>query len=212
MQRSILILFLITILFSVHAQEREKKLLITGILTHYINYETGKLGPTSGYYRYSVMPGIEALYSKQIFKTVNISTGINYQAGRVSSFRSAPRRFQFQELSIPLLFQKRVFNNSEEFFFLSFGIYCGKTININIQTEGKYNNWHNWNVDFPVEGYSNDTFFTDFYFDSGYSKTLKNSDYISFAPFLKYRINTTWLNYHQRDIHFGIKLIYSFKL
>jgi hypothetical protein len=211
-QRSILFVLLISILFSVNAQEKKNKILVTGILTHYINYEREKLGPTIGYYRYSVMPGIEALYSRQIFNNVNVSTGINYQTGKISSYISAPRRFQFQELSVPLLFQKRILGNTEKSLFLTLGIYCGKTININIQTQGEYDNWHNWNVDFPIEGYSDDTFFTDFYFDSGYSKTIKNSDYLSFAPFLKYRINTTWLNYHQRDIHFGIKLIYSFKL
>lgn len=55
-------------------------------------------------------------------------------------------------------------------------------------------------------------YFTDYYLDAGFSRTIFKQNEISIAPFLKSRINTTWLNLHEKKFMYGIKLTYSIKI
>jgi hypothetical protein len=161
-----------------------------------------------GYYRYP-SPGLELSYKKEIFNGFYIGTGINYQLGFVSSYiNNYERRFTFNDICFPLLFTKYFKVKDKEHFFLTSGIYLGKTIKIKAQypTSPRWIEWPDYKT---IENYSDDIRYSDFYVDFGYHTLLKKHFIFSFAPFFKYRINTTWLNYHQNKFQFGINVNYS---
>jgi hypothetical protein len=60
-----------------------------------------------------------------------------------------------------------------------------------------------------IAGYSADHFFSDIYFDSGYTRSYTWGE-LAIAPFFKYRMNQTWLNTYQERFYWGVKFNYSF--
>lgn len=193
-------------------QEKKNSIQLAGIIAHYINIEKHQLdGPFQGYYESLVDPGLEILYFRSLFKTASIGTGFNYQKGRVASYLSGLRRFDFYEISFPFVLKKDFVFNEKNSCFLTSGIYWGKTILRKAENPDSAGNWHEfYNLEY-MENYSDDISFLDIYLDAGYSFSLSKLGEISLAPFAKYRANTTWLNYHQNKYHFGIKLNYSLK-
>lgn len=197
---------------SLYGQEKKNTITIGGIAAHYINNEKYQLiGPFNGYYKFPVDPGFELLYLRPLWENLKVGTGFNFQQGRVASYMSGLRRFQFTEVSIPLILQGTTEINQKNSFFITSGIYTGAIPRIKAESPDKGENWNEY-ADFDMlEKSSDDIWFVDIYFDAGYSRSVAKNGNISIAPFVKYRSNSTWLNYHQKKAQFGFKLIYSLK-
>ncbi len=116
-------------------------------------------------------------------------------------------RFKFNDICFPLLLKKYFKIKDYDHLYFTTGIYFGKTTKINAEWPAS-SGWILY-PNYKVENYSDDVRYSDVYVDFGYHTSLKKTFTFSFAPFLKYRLNPTWLNYHQNKIHFGIKLNYS---
>ena len=191
-------------------QEKKNSIKLSGIVSHYINNEKYDLnGPFGGYYESSFDPGAEVLFFRKLSENIKIGTGVNYQKGRVASYMSGLRRFQFRELAIPVIIQKDFLLNKNNRWFLSTGIYSGKMILKKAESPDSFEHWHDFVILDRIENYSDDVYFADIYFDTGYSRIISCGE-LSVAPFAKYRINTTWLNYHQKELSYGIKLNFIF--
>jgi hypothetical protein len=214
-QKKIILFLLLSILVGqIHLLGQEKKNTITlgGITAHYINNEKYDLiGPFHGYYKFPVDPGFELLYFRSLSKNIKIGTGLDFQKGRVASYMSGLRRFKFEEISVPIMLQCESMLNEKNNLFLTMGIYAGKTILLKAASPTSNENWNDYQDFSIIENYSGDVYFADIYFDAGYSKSITKVGNISIAPFVKYRMNTTWLNYHQKKTQFGLKLIYSLR-
>lgn len=207
-----LILAIILNSLLLHAQEKKNSLVISGIAIHYQNYEENHLiGPFKGYYENEMSSGIECLYNRQISKSVNIGIGLSYSLGRNSSYFITPTRFRFQELSIPLLFNANFLEHKQGYLNFNTGLYFGKTLNIEAELPSKYDRWTKELYYEYLKGYSEDVNFIDLYFDLGYSIKLNKEQAINICPFIKYRANKTWLNTHQKETQYGIKISYTFK-
>ena len=198
---------------SVYSQEKKNSIEISGIAIHYQNNEEKHLiGPFEGYYENEISPGAECLYNRRISKSINIGTGLSYNLGKNSSYFITPTRFRFQELSIPLLFNVNFLGHKRGCLNFNTGLYFGRTLNIKAEVPSKYDRWAELTFYEDLEGYSNDVNFIDLYFDLGYSIKLNKEKAVNISPFIKYRANKTWLNTHQKDTQYGIKLSYSFKI
>jgi len=206
-------LILIVIIFSgiqVRAQEAKNTIVLSGILAHY--EQISKYGSAEviiGYYQYPVDPGIEFLYLRNLNKNISLGTGICYQKGRISDFIRNPDRFNFAEVSIPVLLSSHFKFDKRNGLLITTGLYGGKTILHKAEFMDNLNAWHE-NRDFDISWYSDDVFFLDIYFGAGYSYSISQKSSISIMPFVKYRANTVWLNDFQKKLHYGVKLSYSF--
>ncbi len=191
-------------------QEKKNSFQLTGIAAHYIhkqNYHED----TWGYYTYPVDPGFEILYFRKIRETVYIGAGYNYQTGRIASVVDFIMRFQFSEQSLPIVIRKEFSPKGKTYWFACSGFYFGRNKTTRAESLKKNGNW---SPPFDMElvaNYYDDNSFIDFYIDTGYCYSLNNWSEISTSVFLKYRINKTWLNYHESRTHYGIKLSYNLK-
>jgi hypothetical protein len=209
----LVILFLILSSSLISAQENKNEITISGIAAHYIHNEKyHNLGPFNGYYKFPVDPGIEILFFRSLTKNTKLGTGLNFQKGRVASLMNGLRRFQFYEVAFPIIIQREFNLNEKIRLSLSSGVYTGVIPKINAQSPDKNENWHDYNSFDSDEKSSNDKWFADIYLTPCFSKPNSKFRDISFAPFVKYRINSTWLNYHQNKVHFGVKLSYTIGL
>lgn len=209
---SFYVIFLL-IHLSIYSQEKKNSIQISGIAVQYQNYEEKHLiGPFKGYYENEISPGMECLYNRQISKSINISTGLSYNFGKNSSYFITPTRFRFQELSIPLLFNINFLGHKRGYLNFNTGLYFGRTLNIEAELPSKYDRWTEELYYEYLKGYSDDVNFIDLYFDLGYSIRLNKEKAVNISPFIKYRANKTWLNTHQKETQYGIKLSYSFKI
>jgi hypothetical protein len=194
-------------------QEKKNTITVSGIAAHFINNEKYDLiGPEPGYYKSKVDPGVEIIFLRSLAKNIKIGTGFNFQNGRVASYMSGLRRFDFYELSIPVILQKGFALNEKNRYFFTTGLYGGKTVIQKYASPTSSGTWVEYKEYSHLENYSDDVYFIDIYFDAGYSRSFAKLGDISLAPFVKYRANTTWLNYHQKRPHWGVKLSYSFKI
>lgn len=217
MKNNISVIFLLFIfLFSTNllwGQEKKNSITVSGAIAHYIKIEDFNVTPFDGYYVFPLSPGAELIYSRQIFPKLDLCTGLSFQKVRVSSNVDISYdyilRFRYNELSIPLLLRRFFTLKNQNLWYISLGVYNGKQMNI-ISEYPERVGWKNWGEIKTIANYSNDHFFTDIYFDIGYSKSHSWGD-LSIAPFFKYRINPTWLNTYQNRINWGVKLIYSLK-
>lgn len=206
------IFILIVIIISgipLRAQETKNSVVLSGVLAHYeqiSKYRSAKVVP--GYYQYPVDPGIEVLYLRYLNKNTSLGTGFCYQKGRISDFIKNPDRFNFAEVSIPLLLSRHFKFEESNGLLITTGLYGGKTILHKAEFIDNGNAWHE-NRDFNIEWYSEDVFFLDIYFGAGYAYSFSQNRIISIMPFIKYRANTVWLNDFQEKFHYGVKLSYS---
>jgi hypothetical protein len=213
MKKTILLIQLMILLpFAnpVSAQEYKNKIVISGILAHYeqiSKYKSAKVVP--GYYQYPVDPGIEVLYLRNLNKNLSLGTGICYQKGKIMDFIINQYRFHFADVSIPILFNSRFKFDKRNGLLISTGLYGGKTTLLKAESTGSAYGWYE-NPGFDIGSYSDDEFFLDIYFGTGYSYSISQKSSISIMPFVKYRANTVWLNEFQKKLHYGVKLSYSF--
>lgn len=194
------------------AQNRVDNIKISVSAAHYSNVEEKQLlRHFPGYYEKSFDPGFELMYNLNLKGGFYIGTGLNYQYGRNASYIFSLRRFNFSELSIPLLFMLRTSSLKKNGLLLSAGLYGGKIIKIKTQNPSSGGDWLG-DMTKRTENYSDDNTFLDLYTDIGYFHKIFNESILSITPFLKYRLNTTWVNYHQQKLHFGIKINYLINL
>lgn len=192
------------------AQETKNKIAVTGIAAHYIHKQNYR-EDTRGYYTYPVDPGFEILYFRKIKETVYLGAGYNYQTGRIASVVDFIMRFQFSEQNLPIVIRKEFSTNGKTYWFISSGLYFGRNKTTRVESLKKNGDW---SPPFDMElvaNYYDDNNFIDLNFDSGFCYSLNKWSEISISPFLKYRINKTWLNYHESRIHYGVKLNYNLK-
>lgn len=190
-------------------QDKKFKIQAGGILAQYLKMNGYDYSDYPGYYHFPVSPGAEILLSAQIIHGLSIETGFNSQNGKVFSFE-ASQRFHFTEASIPLLLKKEVTTNDKRLFFTA-GAYLGKLTSVNYEYFTSFG-WKESPDITEIAYYSDDKFLSDLYLDLGYSIPLSSKFDISFSPFIKYRINTTWLNHYHKKFHYGVKVNVSLKL
>ncbi|HPE75673.1 MAG TPA: hypothetical protein PLC80_06270 [Draconibacterium sp.] len=207
-----LLIIIIILLFCnrIHAQTKNNGLIISGIASHYIHKQNYR-EDTRGYYNYPVDPGFEILYFRKIRETVYLGAGYNYQTGRIASVVDFIMRFQFSEQNLPIVIRKEFSIKEKTYWFSSSGFYFGRNETTRVESLKKNGNW---SPPFDMElvaNYYDDNNFIDFYIDTGFCYSLNNWSEISTSAFLKYRIDKTWLNYHESRTHYGIKLSYNLK-
>lgn len=206
--KTLLLLFTIVLIIPVFAQ-RKNSLTISAIAANYTgvkdeNYDGRKIGRN-----HLPGPGAEIIYMREIYNGLNIGTGLNYQLGFMGSYiNHYERRFKFNDICIPLIIRKHIKIKDFEHLYVTSGVYFGKTTNIKVEYPTSFE-WKEWPDYSGLENYSDDIRYSDFYFDCGYHSSLNKRSVFSVAPFFKYRINTTWLNYHQNKFHLGFKFNYS---
>ena len=197
------------------AQNRINNLKFSISFAHYLNMEEREFEvPLPGYYDYTINPGGEVIYNWNFKEGFYLGSGINIQSGRNGSFVSSPYRFKFTEFSIPLLFSLGMNPQNlskKSGLILTLGFYGGTYTNITSYSIGKGGDWQEYEHKY-IDGYYKDNFFVDLYSDIGYYRKLSNKSVLSVHPFIKYKINTTWLNYHQNKMHFGFKVNCFFNL
>ena len=152
------------------------------------------------------------VYYRYLTLNTCIGTGLGWQNGKVASYISGLRRFKFDEVGVPFVLRTGFTFCQHYRFFLTTGIILGDMVHITAESPDKNESWHVYKDFDSVEKNSNDTFFVDYYLDAGFSRTIFNQNEISISPFLKNRINTTWLNLHEQRFMYGIKLTYSIKI
>ncbi len=208
MKRLFLLGIILLFCNQLYAQTKNNRLIISGIATHYIHKQNYP-EDTQGYYTYPVDPGFEILYFRKIRETIYLGTGYNYQTGRIASVVDGIMRFQFTEQNLPIVVRKEFSHKEKTHWFVGSGIYFGRNKTTRVESLNKNGDWHQpFNMEL-VANYYDDNNFIDFIFDSGFCYSLNIWSEISISPFLKYRINKTWLNYHESRTHYGIKLSYS---
>ncbi|MEN8123174.1 MAG: hypothetical protein ABFS35_22745 [Bacteroidota bacterium] len=201
--------FLSLVLLTASGQEKNS-FQVSGIIAQYQKIEERKFSPVPGYYHFPLSPGVEIKYSRQIADGMTIGTGINYQKGNVSSVFRTQNRFHFTEVSVPVLIRKSFRFKNQKLYYFSTGVYWGKMTQV---TKDYYTSF-GWREHPNIETtpyYSDDISFSDLYLDFGYIKPLNPKFDLSFSPWIKYRLNTTWLNHHHKKIHCGIKIIVGLK-
>ncbi len=208
MKRLFLLGIILLFCDQLYAQTKNNRLIISGIAAHYIHKQNYS-EDTRGYYTYPVDPGFEILYYRKIRETIYLGTGYNYQTGRIASVVDGIMRFQFTEQNLPIVVRKEFSHKGKTHWFVGSGLYFGRNKTTRVESLNKNGDW---NQPFDIElvaNYYEDNNFIDFIFDSGFCHSLNNWSEISISPFLKYRINKTWLNYHESRTHYGLKLSYS---
>ncbi len=209
-----LLLLTITGINQLWGEGKRNNLIFSAVMAHYSN-----VGYTpdffNGYYFYPVDPGAEVIYMYSISSHIKLGTGVNFQSGRNMSWKRTLLRFHFNELSLP--FQLKIdlfclFNHSMIWFFTP-GFDIGKAFGIKVEDTNSFDIWQK-KIDLKesyIENYSNDTFFSDLYFDLGFTQSIGRFGKISVAPFVSFRQNTTWMEYHKGRTHYGIKISYPLK-
>lgn len=196
-----------------NAQEKKQSISFNTILSHYMKPKGSYLGFEHGYYFYPIDPGLELLYKRKLNKKLVLGLGINYQFGRNASnvSGSGPSRFKFQELSIPVILQKKFTLNGKNWF-LTTGIYGGKLIKLISEHRNKYWEWNEWNDYSFFEFYSKDEIFVDIYLDVQKQIYSWKNSRLLVAPYFSFRINTTWVTNYQKKLHYGLKINYELKI
>ena len=204
----IIIFFIIMLALPVFGQKKNS-VTISGIIAKFTgmkdeSYHGQKLD-------YDLYPGLgaELIYMRNIENELEIGTGLNYQLGLAASFFSpgGETGFIFNDISLPILLRKYIKLRTHNKFYATTGFYFGKTTKVKALWRAS-SGWKQFPAN-KVENYSDDVTFSDFYLDFGYHTSLKKKFVFSVAPFLKYRINNTWMNYHQNKFYYGFKLNFS---
>ncbi len=207
----IAVLVILLIPASLWGQDKKNNITVSGILARYISVEDQEYNwDRHGGYHGRPSPGAELVYMRSMGSGFELGTGLYYQLGFVSSYiNNSEKRFKFNDVSFPVLLKKYFKIKYYDHLYLTTGIYFGKTTNVKSEWPNSFG-WQTY-PNYKVENYSDDIVFSDVYFDFGYHTSLQKTGVFSIAPFCKYRINPTWLNYHQNKFHFGIKINYSLK-
>lgn len=199
-----------------NGQEKKNSISLSGTVAQYFGILDFGSPTTEDSYHFPVSPGAQITYWRQIFSSVELGIGTNYQKVHYQSQldTDAPgyfgsRKFDYEELSIPLLVKKNFPSNDQNHWYITLGAYNGWQRDIMLQSHSSPG-WGSRDYT-KVGGYSKDHFFIDLYIDAGYALPLGSFGEISLAPFYKYRFNSTWVNTYLRKSILGISLNYSLK-
>jgi len=210
-----ILFFSIIVSNCLYGQEKKNSISLSGTVAQYFGIQDFGSPKTEDSYHFPISPGAQLIYWREIFSTVELGLGLNYQNIHhqsqldtdISGYFGS-RKFQYEELSIPLVLKKSFPAKNQNHWYIILGAYNGKQRNIKLQGYSS----PGWGLrDYTkVGGYSKDHFFTDLYIDAGYALQLGSLGEISLAPFYKYRINSTWINTYLKKSILGINLNYSF--
>lgn len=209
--KTILLLLVFFIFMQVNclAQSSKSDLVFSGTLAHY--QRSGGNTGILDFYNYPVDPGLEVLYQYRISKTSYISSGINYQYGRIASWQGAENRFRFGEISVPINIKQVLMKNDKLNLFTSIGISYGKMLNLEWEVPNKGTGWGTVDKN-QNEHYSEKNTFADLMFDFGVSFPITNNTALAISPYLKYRSKDYWMGYFRESVYYGIKISYQLNL
>lgn len=167
----------------------------------------------SGYETSLFNLGGESLVNFSLRKKLELSTGLYYQYGKAeNSF--ANKRLIFGELSLPFIVSIPFSGSEKNSFLISSGFYLGSYINEMKQIKddklSTNNSWHELPSEY-IDGYTSESFITDFYMGLGYREFENRNGFFQFGLFLKYRLNDHWLNQDISKLLFGVKINHFFK-
>lgn len=188
------------------AQESKSSLVFSGSLNHYVR--SGKNLDVIGFYKYPVDPGFELLYQYQLSNSFFLSTGLNYQFGRIANWEGQVDRFRFGELSLPIIGKLKFSNNNKTGLFTILGFSYGQMTYVDWESPAKGNDWDNVNKKFD-EHYSNDDSFADVLLGMGISFPIFHQNEFAITPYLRYRVNDNWMEYARKSSYYGIKFSYQ---
>ena len=212
-----ILFFLLIKNFGVLGAEKKNSIAIGPYFNTYTGYlAEGYKRSQNSLHPVNMSPGIELTYFRNINNNVEVGTGIcysyanTYSAFNVNEFVKS-WQLHFNEINIPFLLRFFIWQKSDYPDYpdyITCGINLGSIFEIN--SEFYVRDWHKRDIT-SVPYFSSDQKYADILFDIGWLKQFKNLNTIAFAPFCKYRLNTTWLNHHHRKFQYGFKLIYAFK-
>lgn len=169
-----------------------------------------------GYNFASLYPGGELKLTCFLKNIWSVSSGINYQFGRIKNYQIGGynERITFSELVFPLN-TTFYFIKSRRNLNLTSGLYLGKYLSSKLETSGGKMNpnddWHEIKSDF-ISGYTTNKKIADFYFSVGFDPSANKTRKVRFNIFTKYRLIDNWLYQDVSRFVFGIKFDINFAL
>ena len=159
-------------------------------------------------------PGFEALLNFRSSSDFIISSGLQYQMGKIQ--RSIPfERVVFDELCVPVIFTLPIANSNSCKFSLSSGFYFGKYMNSNLEIKGgKLNSNNEW-IKISKEninGYSNKNSISDLFLGFNFKEFDIHANYLQISLYSRLRLIQHWTNKDVSKIHWGIKISYTLKI
>ena len=206
---TLIVLCLMLFVFQVEskAQEEKSDIGFNLSLVHYTGTSDDMYYHPKGYYSYSIDPGIEILYRYKLTNWISVGTGACYQRGRIPAYLN---RFQFGEISVPLLFRFVTNPANKSKVFLSTAMYAGKILHISADNFGRID-WHNLEMKY-IQGYSQNSFFVDLSVNAGVSFKAEDNNEFSVSPVVKFRVKDNWMENYRESIYYGIIVTYQFNL
>jgi len=201
-----LLLFIFTFLFSLHSFGQNHELRLSGELAHLVHNKA--VHYAEGYHFIGV-EGVEFGYFHGLDNGWKIGTSMVYEWNTFYAARDV--KSYCNESSISLLFNKILFQNDEakNIYSTGFGIYNG----IVSKADTYLHHAGNWlsvaDPDWRTQEFK-ERLFTDLYLDFECRKMIDNNTAVALAPFIKYRINKTWLNDIFSGFQFGMKIQVAF--
>jgi hypothetical protein len=164
-----------------------------------------------GFYNYPVDPGLEIVYQYKLNNSFFISSGINFQHGRIANYKHSEDRLRFNELSIPLVAKAMLYSGIKSQFYISSGISLGWLTGFDWESPDSADNWKRVDYRYDEDDYSGDNFFIDILFSPGVAfKSGKNG--FSVAPYFNFRLNDYWIGSFREKFYYGIKMNYQLNL
>ena len=195
----ILVIILVFDVLCLRAQDEKSYMSISPILSHYDRVKSNEL--YLGDVPYNVCPGIEFLYNYKIGSFCKMGTGLSYQYASVVSHVETSDKFNFGELSIPVLF---TLTEKKNRFSVETGIYAGKFLHFSWYRE-LHSRWEKVNSYPQQVGYKDRNAFADLYLaiSIGINKSTHHPALIS--PFIRYRFAENWMEHYRESSYYGIK-------
>lgn len=180
------------------------------MMTHF--ERNGENAHDPGTYKYPFDPGVELLYQFSFSPKFSLSTGINYQKGRISTYALTDDRFRYNEINFPFLFRTNFISGENYSFFISTGLFFGEMITFEGERQVCGSKW----IEIPkneyeslIKYYNQDNFFTDIILNAGFSYRINTKNEFAVSPFIKYRIADNWMGHYRKSYYYGIQLSYQ---
>jgi len=203
--RNILVILLLFDVFFLNAQDKKSYLSIGTILSHYNRVKSEELN--LGTIPFNICPGIELLYNYKLEPSFKFETGLSYQYVSLFSHVETSDKFNFGELSLPILF---TFTERKNRFSVETGIYAGKFLHFSWERES-HSQWLKVNSYSQQIGYKNKNVFADLYLGISCAINKMDNRSILVSPFFRYRFAENWMNHYRESSYYGIKVTISMK-
>ena len=155
-----------------------------------------------------INPGIEILIHFSLCKTINFTSGLNYQHCKIMhGQKSLDIKTMTDEISVPLLLTLNPIPHTVQDVELTAGFYLGQYVRISNNVTLFENNDDNY-----AELFSSDDFISDIFIGIGKKSIIKSMP-IGFDLFFRYRLKQHLsVNHEVYRSLYGIKLKYEFNL